>query len=152
MSASWTVARTLCAPRDVVWEWLQAPSHIFSLNVLHVRVDCDDARLGRDTVARVLHRMGFKTEDRVLRVQSIEPYRVTWSDLFEDGTDFFPHAQQLRLTLVDEGSCRVENRLSGRFVVPRLLAWSVPLYGLLGPQILHAELRKLERLVLRAQG
>lgn len=147
MSAEWTVSRTLPAPRDVVWDWLQTPANIFSLNILHAHVDCADARLAKGTSAKVLHRMGFKTELRVLRVKAWEPYRVAWSDLFEDGPDFFPHAQQLQLTDVVGGRCRIENRLSGRFAVPRLLAWSVPFYDWVGPQILRAELRTLARSV-----
>ncbi|MFT7463309.1 MAG: hypothetical protein ACI9EF_001653 [Pseudohongiellaceae bacterium] len=148
MSAEWTVARTIPSSRDVVWDWLQIPENIFSLNILHARVDCAEKRMAKGTTANVLHRMGFKTELRVLTVKAWEPYRLSWSDLYEDGADFFPHAQQLKLTETDVGHCQVENRLSGRFVVPRWLQWSLPLYDVVGPQILQAELRKLGRWVV----
>ncbi len=131
------------APAEAVFESLLDPAFVFSLNLFHRAVDCDDPTLRRGSIARIDHRFfGLRRELRVARVHCCADGRVAWGELADGAHDVFPHSQSFTIRPLSKATCAVLNELRGSFRFPGARLWT-PVYRVVVPRILDAENRKI---------
>jgi ligand-binding SRPBCC domain-containing protein len=110
------------APADVVWEWMSEPSNLFSVNMLHAEVETDETELRKGATITIDHDFfGFHQQRRHAKIREVSPYFVSFGEFKAPevpGRDPFPHQQSFRVVPVDDSSCILVNRISGRYVFP----------------------------------
>jgi ligand-binding SRPBCC domain-containing protein len=110
------------APADVVWGWVSDPRNLFRVNMLHAEVDTDETELRPGATITIDHDFfGFYQQRRQAKIREVRPYFVAFGEYKvpeEPGRDPFPHTQSFQVVPVDDGSCIVVNRISGRYVFP----------------------------------
>lgn len=112
----------LDAPADKVWDWLSSPANLFSINMLHEEVVTQKDELVAGETYVIDHNFfGAFRQRRAARVREVRPYFVAWGEYKvpeEPGRDAFPHNQSIQVVPVDDTSCVVVNRLTGRYIFP----------------------------------
>jgi ligand-binding SRPBCC domain-containing protein len=110
------------APADVVWDWMSEPHNLFSVNMLHAEVDTEETELRAGAVITIDHDFfGFYQQRRQAKIREVRPHFVAFGEYKAPevpGRDPFPHNQSFQVVPVDEASCIVVNRISGRYVFP----------------------------------
>ncbi len=131
------------APAETVFESLSESAFLFSLNVFHKAVECETPFLRRGSRSRIDHRFfGLYRERRVARVHRCGDLRIAWSELADQGRDWFPHSQSFTIQPLSDTSSVVRNELRGRFLFRGARLWTA-IYRFIVPRILDAENRKL---------
>lgn len=110
------------APADAVWEWMSDPRNLFSVNMLHAEVVTDETELRAGAVVTIQHDFfGFYQQERQAKVRELRRYFVAFGEFKTPdtpGRDPFPHNQSFQVVPVDDASCIVVNRITGRYVFP----------------------------------
>jgi hypothetical protein len=110
------------APADVVWEWMAQPNNLFSVNMLHAEVLTDETELRPGAVITIDHDFfGAYQQRRQAKIREVRPYFVAFGEFKSPevpGRDPFPHNQSFQLIPVDDESCIIVNRITGRYVFP----------------------------------
>jgi ligand-binding SRPBCC domain-containing protein len=110
------------APADVVWQWMSDPRNLFRVNMLHAEVVTDETELRPGAAITIDHDFfGFYQQRRQAKIREVRPYFVAFGEYKvpdEPGRDPFPHTQSFQVVPLDEGSCILVNRISGRYVFP----------------------------------
>jgi ligand-binding SRPBCC domain-containing protein len=110
------------APADVVWDWISQPRNLFSVNVFHAAVHTDERELRAGAVVSIDHDFfGAYQQRRQARVREVGRYFVAFGEFKSPdapGRDPFPHNQSFQVVPVDDTSCILVNRISGRYVFP----------------------------------
>lgn len=110
------------APADLVWGWMSDPRNIFSVNMLHAEVVTDETSLRPGALITIDHDFfGFYQQRRQAKIREVRPYFLAFGEFKvpdEPGRDAFPHQQSFQVVPVDDRSCIVVNRISGRYVFP----------------------------------
>ena len=110
------------APADVVWGWMSDPRNLFRVNMLHAEVHTDETELRPGAVITVDHDFfGLYKQRRQAKIREVRPYFVAFGEFKapeEPGRDPFPHHQSFQVVPVDDSSCVIINRISGRYVFP----------------------------------
>ena len=110
------------APADVVWSWMTQPHNLFAVNMLHAEVHTDETELRKGAVITIDHDFfGAYQQRHQAKIREVRPYFVAFGEYKSPevpGRDPFPHNQSFQLVPVDESSCVIVNRISGRYVFP----------------------------------
>lgn len=110
------------APADEVWKWMIRPENIFGVNLFHAVVDTDRTELAEGDVITIEHDFfGAYQQTRQAKVREVRPYFLAFGEYKAPeapGRDPFPHNQSFRVVPVDDDSCIVVNRLTGRYIFP----------------------------------
>ena len=110
------------APAEVVWTWMAQPQNLFAVNMLHVEVHTDETELRESAVVTIDHDFfGAYQQRRQAKIREVRPHFVAFGEYKSPevpGRDPFPHNQSFQLVPVDESSCVIVNRISGRYVFP----------------------------------
>jgi hypothetical protein len=110
------------APAEVVWGWMSKPRNLFSVNMLHAEVVTDEEDLRPGALITIDHDFfGFYQQRRQAKIREVRPHFVAFGEHKapeEPGRDPFPHNQSFQLVPVDDQSCILVNRISGRYVFP----------------------------------
>lgn len=110
------------APADVVWAWMSKPENLFGVNIFHAEVKTDDTELRVGAVIPIDHDFfGAYQQKRQAKIREVRPYFVAFGEYKipeAPGRDPFPHNQSFQVVPVDDESCIVVNRLTGRYVFP----------------------------------
>jgi hypothetical protein len=110
------------APADVVWSWMTQPHNLFAVNMLHAEVHTDEAELRKGAVVTIDHDFfGAYQQRRQAKIRDVRPYFVAFGEYKSPevpGRDPFPHNQSFQIVPVDEASCVIVNRITGRYVFP----------------------------------
>lgn len=110
------------APAEVVWTWMSDPRNLFRVNMLHAEVLTDETELRAGAVIPIDHDFfGFYQQRRQAKVRDVRPGFVAFGEHKAPevpGRDAFPHTQSFQVVPVDEASCILINRISGRYVFP----------------------------------
>jgi len=110
------------APAETVWQWMSDPQHLFAANMFHASVESDKAHLTVGDVVTIDHDFfGVYKQRRHARIRELRPFFVAFGEHKcpeAPGRDPFPHQQSFQVVPVDDDSCIIVNRLSGRYVFP----------------------------------
>jgi hypothetical protein len=110
------------APADTVWEWMSKTHNLFSVNLFHAEVHCDEPELREGALVTIDHDFfGVYQQRRQAKVRELRRYFVAFGEHKgpdEPGRDPFPHNQSFQVVPVDDASCIIVNRISGRYVFP----------------------------------
>ena len=110
------------APADVVWNWMAQPHNLFAVNMLHAEVHTDETALREGAVVTIDHDFfGAYQQRRQAKIREVRPYFVAFGEYKSPevaGRDPFPHNQSFQLIPVDDESCIIVNRITGRYVFP----------------------------------
>ena len=110
------------APAEVVWAWMSDPRNLFRVNMLHAEVLTEETELRPGAVITIDHDFfGFYQQRRQARIREVGPAFVAFGEFKAPevpGRDAFPHNQSFQVVPVDEASCILVNRISGRYVFP----------------------------------
>jgi len=110
------------ASADVVWKWMAQPQNLFAVNMLHAEVQTDETELREGAVVTIDHDFfGAYQQRRQARIREVRPYFVAFGEHKSPevpGRDPFPHNQSFQLVPIDDDSCVIVNRISGRDVFP----------------------------------
>jgi hypothetical protein len=110
------------ASADVVWEWMSQPQNLFAVNMLHAEVHTDETELREGAVITIDHDFfGAYQQRRQAKIREVRPYFVAFGEYKSPevpGRDPFPHNQSFQLVPVDDDSCVIVNRITGRYVFP----------------------------------
>jgi hypothetical protein len=110
------------APADVVWSWMAQPHNLFAVNMLHAEVHTDETELRKGAVVTIDHDFfGAYQQRRQAKIRDVRPYFVAFGEYKSPevpGRDPFPHNQSFQIVPVDEASCVIVNRITGRYVFP----------------------------------
>jgi len=110
------------ASADVVWKWMAQPQNLFAVNMLHAEVQTDETELREGAVVTIDHDFfGAYQQRRQARIREVRPYFVAFGEHKSPevpGRDPFPHNQSFQLVPIDDDSCVIVNRISGRYVFP----------------------------------
>lgn len=110
------------APADVVWAWMAEPRNLFAVNMLHAEVHTDETELREGAVITIDHDFfGAYQQRRQAKIREVRPYFVAFGEHKSPevpGRDPFPHHQSFQLVPIDDESCVIVNRISGRYVFP----------------------------------
>jgi ligand-binding SRPBCC domain-containing protein len=110
------------APADVVWQWMCDPRNLFRVNMLHAEVATEETELRPGMTITIDHDFfGFYQQRRQAKIREVRRYFVAFGEHKvpeEPGRDPFPHTQSFRVVPVDDASCILVNRISGRYVFP----------------------------------
>ena len=110
------------APAEVVWTWMSDPSNLFRVNMLHAEVLTDETELRAGAVITIDHDFfGFYQQRRQAKIRDVRPGYVAFGEYKAPDVpkrDAFPHNQSFQVVPVDEASCILVNRISGRYVFP----------------------------------
>jgi hypothetical protein len=110
------------APAEAVWDWMSEPRNLFSINMFHAEVHTDEGELREGMVVTVDHDFfGAYQQRRQATVRELRPYFVSFGEYKGPevpGRDPFPHIQSFQVVPVDDSSCILVNRISGRYVFP----------------------------------
>jgi ligand-binding SRPBCC domain-containing protein len=110
------------APADEVWKWMLDPKNILGVNIFHAKVETDKTELAEGDLITVEHDFfGAFHQKRQAKIREVKPYYLAFGE-FKDrdvpGLDPFPHTQSFQVVPVDDDSCIVVNRISGRYIFP----------------------------------
>lgn len=110
------------APADVVWDWMAKPQNLFSVNMLHAEVLTEETELREGAVITIDHDFfGAYQQRRHAKIREVRPHFVAFGEYKSPevpGRDPFPHNQSFQLVPLDDTSCIIVNRISGRYVFP----------------------------------
>jgi ligand-binding SRPBCC domain-containing protein len=110
------------APADVVWGWMSDPKNLFRVNMLHAEVVTEEDELEAGQTYIIDHNfLGLYDQRREAKVREVRPYFVAFGEYKvpeEPGRDAFPHTQSFQVVPVDDSSCIIVNRISGRYIFP----------------------------------
>lgn len=110
------------APADVVWSWMTQPHNLFAVNMLHAEVHTDETELRQGAVVTIDHDFfGAYQQRRQAKIREVRPYFVAFGEYKcpeVPGRDPFPHNQSFQLVPIDDESCVIVNRITGRYVFP----------------------------------
>jgi ligand-binding SRPBCC domain-containing protein len=111
------------APAEVVWGWLSRPRNLFSVNLFHAEVHSDETELREGAVIPIDHDFfGAVQQKRQAKILEVRPYFVRFGEHKTPGApggrDPFPHNQSFQVVPVDDSSCILVNRITGRYVFP----------------------------------
>ena len=110
------------ASADVVWKWMAQPQNLFAVNMLHAEVQTDETELREGAVVTIDHDFfGAYQQRHQARIREVRPYFVAFGEHKSPevpGRDPFPHNQSVQLVPIDDDSCVIVNRISGRYVFP----------------------------------
>lgn len=128
------------APADVVWGWMSDPRNLFAVNMFHAEVTTDESELRAGLTVTIDHDFfGLYRQRRQARVREVRDRFVAFGEFKapgEPGRDAFPHHQSFQVVALDESSCIVVNRISGRYVFPGSGVLGEPLFRRYIPAIL----------------
>lgn len=120
------------APADEVWKWLVQPRNIFGVNIFHAEVLTDKDEVAQGDVYTIEHDFfGAYRQTRQAKVREVRPNFLAFGEHKAPeapGRDPFPHNQSFRLVPVDDGSCIVVNRITGRYIFPGSDVLGEPLF------------------------
>jgi ligand-binding SRPBCC domain-containing protein len=112
----------VAAPAEVVWGWMCEPRNLFSINLFHAEVHTDEAELKAGSVVTIDHDFfGAYQQRRQAKIREVRPYFVAFGEhksVEAPGRDPFPHQQSFQVVPIDDESCILVNRISGRYVFP----------------------------------
>lgn len=112
----------LDVPADVAWDWMKKPENLFSVNIFHAEVTFDEAEVRAGSVVHIPHDFfGAFKQDRQSRVRDFRKYFVAFGEHKSPeapGRDPFPHSQSFEVIPIDDHSCEIVNRLTGRYMFP----------------------------------
>jgi len=112
----------LDVPADVAWEWMRVPKNLFSVNIFHADVEFDEPELHVGSLVRVPHDFfGAFKQERQSKVREFRKYFVAWGEHkvpSAPGKDSFPHSQSFEVVPIDDHSCELVNRLTGKYIFP----------------------------------
>jgi hypothetical protein len=98
------------------------PQNLFATNMFHASVELEKAELGVGDVVTINHDFfGVYKQRRQAKIRELRPYFVAFGEHKcpeVPGRDPFPHNQSFRIVPVDDDSCIIVNRISGRYVFP----------------------------------
>jgi len=98
------------------------PQNLFAVNMLHAEVQTDETELREGAVVTIDHDFfGAYQQRRQARIREVRPYFVAFGEHKSPevpGRDPFPHNQSFQLVPIDDDSCVIVNRISGRYVFP----------------------------------
>ncbi|HEY8547920.1 MAG TPA: hypothetical protein VIL36_22835 [Acidimicrobiales bacterium] len=110
------------APAEKVWAWMSEPKNLFSINIFHAEVHTDETELKAGSVVTIDHDFfGAYQQRRQAKIREVRPYFVAFGEHKSTevpGRDPFPHQQSFQVVPVDDDSCILVNRISGRYVFP----------------------------------
>lgn len=110
------------APADVVWGWMSDPRNLFAANMFHASVELENDELSVGDVVTIDHDFfGVYKQRRQAKIRELRPFFVAFGEHKSPeapGRDPFPHHQSFRVVPVDDRSCIIVNRISGRYVFP----------------------------------
>jgi hypothetical protein len=111
------------APADIVWGWMSEPRNLFSVNLFHAEVNTDETDLRAGAVISIEHDFfGAVQQKRQAKILDVRPYFVHFGEYkvpgAPGGRDPFPHNQSFQVVPVDDSSCILVNRITGRYVFP----------------------------------
>jgi hypothetical protein len=110
------------APAEVVWTWMSDPTNLFRVNMLHAEVLTEETELRAGAVITIDHDFfGFYQQRRQAKIRDVRPGYVAFGEYKAPdvpGRDAFPHNQSFQVVPLDEASCILVNRISGRYVFP----------------------------------
>jgi ligand-binding SRPBCC domain-containing protein len=110
------------APADVVWSWMTQPHNLFAVNMLHAEVHTDETELRKGAVVTIDHDFfGAYQQRRQAKIREVRPYFVAFGEYKSPevpGRDPFPHNQSFQIVPVDDETCVIVNRITGRYVFP----------------------------------
>jgi ligand-binding SRPBCC domain-containing protein len=110
------------APADVVWGWMTQPHNLFAVNMLHAEVHTDETELRKGAVVTIDHDFfGAYQQRRQAKIREVRPYFVAFGEYKSPevpGRDPFPHNQSFQIVPVDDETCVIVNRITGRYVFP----------------------------------
>jgi hypothetical protein len=114
--------KRLDKPADEVWAWMSKPKNLLSVNLFHAEVVEDETTFEPGQVITIDHDFfGAYQQRRQAKVREVRPYFVAFGEYKHPdapGRDPFPHNQSFQVVPVDDQSCIVINRLTGRYVFP----------------------------------
>ncbi len=140
------------ASADTVWQWMADVRHLLQLNIFHTAVVFPEPVKQTGIRVPIRHNIcGLYRRTRMARIRTYRKYFVAWSELQEQGTDWFPHSQSFTVVPIDGQSCMVVNHLRGKFFMPGARYWFLPFYGMLAPRLLDHENRQIALAVATMQ-
>ena len=139
--------RLIQAPIESVWKWICDPKGLalFRANIFHVDAESDARELRVGSQVRITHALGLRREMRIARIATLRRFEIAWSEVREEGRDWFPHHQRLVLSTAPDGACVLTNTLHGTFRLPGARWWLVSWYRFVLPLVLAAENRRIAR-------
>lgn len=128
------------APADRVWEWISQPKNIFGVNIFHAVVDTEETELRPGATIDIDHDFfGFAKQARQAKIREVRKNFLAFGEYKKPeapGRDPFPHNQSFEVIPVDESSCIVSNKLTGRYIFPGSGVMGEPLFNRYIPVIL----------------
>jgi hypothetical protein len=110
------------APADVVWAWMKEPHNLFSVNLFHASVEFDEDTLAKGSTVTIDHDFfGAYKQRRQAKIREFRENFVAFGEHKAKevpGKDPFPHQQSFQVVPVDDKSCVIINRLSGKYIFP----------------------------------
>jgi ligand-binding SRPBCC domain-containing protein len=110
------------APAEEVWRWMADPRNLFAANMFHATVEFDGNELEVGDVIPIDHDFfGVYKQRRQAKIRELRPFFVAFGEHKSPeapGRDPFPHSQSFQVVPVDDDSCIIVNRISGRYVFP----------------------------------
>jgi ligand-binding SRPBCC domain-containing protein len=110
------------ASAEAVWDWMSKPSNLLAVNIFHAEVEAESDEFGAGDVFTIDHDFfGVYQQKRQAKIREVRPYFVSFGEYKAPdapGRDPFPHNQTFQVIPVDDSSCIVSNKLTGRYVFP----------------------------------
>ena len=98
------------------------PFNLFSVNLFHASVEYDGGELEVGSMITIPHDFfGVYKQRRQSKIREFRPGFIAFGEHKArdvPGKDPFPHNQSFQVVPVDEKSCIIINRLSGRYIFP----------------------------------
>lgn len=120
------------APAEEVWRWMVQPRNIFGVNIFHAEVEADKAEVAEGDVFVIQHDFfGAYKQTRHAKVLEVRQNFVAFGEYKAPevpGRDPFPHRQSFQVVPLDDDSCIVVNRISGRYIFPGSGVLGEPLF------------------------
>lgn len=128
------------APADEVWKWMLNPKNILGVNLFHAEIDTEKTEVEVGDVITVEHDFfGAYQQTRQAKIREVKPYFLAFGEFKAPeapGRDPFPHSQSFQVVPVDDDSCIVVNRISGRYIFPGSSIFGEKLFNRYVPVIL----------------
>lgn len=128
------------APADEVWKWMVNPKNILGVNIFHAEIDTEKTEVEEGDVITVEHDFfGAFQQTRQAKIREVKPYYLAFGEFKArevPGQDPFPHSQSFQVVPIDDDSCIVVNRISGRYIFPGSSVLGEPLFNRYVPVIL----------------
>ncbi|MCZ6874193.1 MAG: hypothetical protein O7G88_11820 [bacterium] len=141
------------ASADMVWQWMSDVRHLLRLNVFHTDVPFSEPVMQAGLRVPIRHNIcGLYRRTRIARIRIYRKYFVAWSELQEQGRDYFPHSQSFTIVPIDAQSCLIVNHLRGKFFMPGARYWFLPFYRIIAARLLDHENRQIALAVAALQA